>query len=107
MNRIAPRSPLSLLLTALFLLCALVAPAAAQLAQPLAPLDSVVAVVEDDVILRSELDRAVANILTQYADRSDQLPPRTALERQVLERLVLVKLQVQRAREMGVPDVEV
>jgi peptidyl-prolyl cis-trans isomerase SurA len=109
MNRIAPRSPLSLLLTALFFLCALVAPAAAQLAQPLAPLDSVVAVVEDDVILRSELDRAVANILTQYADRSDQLPPRTALERQVLERLVLVKLQVQRAREMGVrvPDAEV
>jgi peptidyl-prolyl cis-trans isomerase SurA len=84
-------------------------PARAQLAVPMTPVDSVVAVVEEEVILRSELDRAVANILTQYADRRDQLPPRAALERQVLERLVLVKLQVERAREMGVrvPDSEV
>ncbi|MCG6118195.1 MAG: peptidylprolyl isomerase [Aquimonas sp.] len=77
-------------------------PAGAQLAQPLQPVDSVVAVVDEDVILRSELDRAVANILAQFADRRDQLPPQSALERQVLERLVLVRLQVQRAREGGV-----
>jgi peptidyl-prolyl cis-trans isomerase SurA len=105
MNRIAFRS----LLTAVLAFCALCSPAIAQLATPLTPIDGVVAVVEEDVILRSELDRAVANILSQYADRRDQLPPQAALERQVLERLVLVKLQVQRAREMGVrvPDAEV
>ena len=50
-----------------------------------------VAVVDEDVILRSELDRAVANIRRQYAGRPDQLPPRDVLERQVLERLVLIQ----------------
>ncbi len=105
MNRIATRCTALLVLLA----GAIGAPVNAQLAVPMTPLESVVAVVEEDVILRSELDRAVANILAQYADRREQLPPQSALERQVLERLVLLRLQVQRAREMGVrvPDAEV
>ena len=75
------------------------APAAAQQMQPL---DRIVAVVDEDVILRSELDRALANIERQYEGRSDQLPPRDILERQVLERLVLQRLQVARAAQMGI-----
>jgi peptidyl-prolyl cis-trans isomerase SurA len=57
------------------------------------PLDRIVAVVDEDVILQSELDRALNNVLSQYANRQDQLPPRDILQRQVLERLILVKLQ--------------
>jgi peptidyl-prolyl cis-trans isomerase SurA len=75
------------------------APAAAQQLQPL---DRIVAVVDEDVILRSELDRAMANVDRQYAGRSDQLPPRDILERQVLERLILQRLQVARAADMGI-----
>ena len=71
-------------------------------AQQLQPVDRIAAVVNEDVILRSELDRAVRNILAQYASRQEQLPPRDVLERQVLERLVLVRLQVARAAETGV-----
>lgn len=71
-------------------------------AQSLQPIDRIAAVVNEDVILRSELDRAVANISAQYAGREDQLPPRDVLEKQVLERLVLLKLQVGRAQETGV-----
>lgn len=66
------------------------------------PLDRIAAVVNEDVILQSELDRAVANILAQYATRQDQLPPRDVLQRQVLERLILVRLQAARAAETGV-----
>lgn len=65
-------------------------------------IDSIVAVVEEDVILRSELDRALNSILAQYADRRDQLPPQDILQRQVLERLVLLRLQLQRAESAGV-----
>ena len=65
-------------------------------------IDGIAAVVDEDVILKTELDRAVANILGQYAGREAQLPPRDVLERQVLERLVLVKLQVARAAGTGV-----
>lgn len=66
------------------------------------PIDRIAAVVNEDVILQSELDRATRNILAQYANRQDQLPPREILERQVLERLVLVRLQVARAAESGI-----
>lgn len=73
------------------------------------PVDSIVAVVDEDVILRSELDRAVANIRSQFADRADQLPPPAVLERQVLERLIMMRLQLQRAEAGGVriSDLEV
>ena len=109
----------SLLLPAAFRLSALMAlviplffsPAShAQLLTPAQQVDSIVAVVEDDVILRSELDRAVSNILAQYADRRNELPPENVLLRQVLERLILIRLQVQRAGESGVrvtdPEIE-
>lgn len=95
-----------------FLACALVAallvPAAqAQSPQPAAqagvqPLDGVAAVVDESVILDSELQRALANIRAQYAGREDQLPPADVLARQVLERLALIKLQVARAEQTGV-----
>lgn len=79
-----------------------VLPASPAHAQEVQPLDRIVAVVDEDVILRSELDRAMANILGQYAGRMDQLPPRDVLERQVLERLVLMRLQVARAEGAGI-----
>ncbi|HVI60337.1 MAG TPA: peptidylprolyl isomerase [Luteimonas sp.] len=71
-------------------------------AQQVQPLDGIAAVVDEDVILRSELDRALNNILAQYAGRQDQLPPRDVLQRQVLERLILLRLQTARATETGV-----
>jgi len=71
-------------------------------AQQLQPIDRIAAVVDEDVILRSELDRAMINVQAQYAGREDQLPPRDVLEKQVLDRLVLVRLQVARARSTGV-----
>ncbi|MDQ2702927.1 MAG: peptidylprolyl isomerase [Pseudomonadota bacterium] len=74
--------------------------AAAQ--QQLRPLDTIVAVVDEDVILRSELDIAMANLESQFSDRRDQLPPRDIFERQVLERLILTRLQVARAASMGI-----
>lgn len=67
-----------------------------------APVESIVAIVEEDVILRSELDRAVANIRNQYAGSQQQLPPAEVLEKQVLDRLVLLRLQLGRAISAGV-----
>src|SRR5579884_752559 len=61
------------------------------------PLDRIVAVAEDEVILQSELDRAVANVLAQYRNRPQQLPPR-----EVLESLILRRRQVQRAQSTGI-----
>ena len=66
------------------------------------PVDRIAAVVNEDVILRSELDRAIANIRGQYAGKENQLPPADVLERQVLERLVLMRLQIARATDSGI-----
>lgn len=65
------------------------------------PLDRIAAVVDEDIILQSELDRAVVNIRAQYAGREGQLPPANVLQRQVLERLILIKLQTARAEGTG------
>ncbi|MBP8080597.1 MAG: peptidylprolyl isomerase [Arenimonas sp.] len=72
-------------------------------ALPSNTIESIVAVVNEDVILRSELDMAVANISKQIASsQGGQLPPQNILEAQVLERLILVRLQVDRATESGI-----
>jgi peptidyl-prolyl cis-trans isomerase SurA len=52
-------------------------------ALPIDSLDRIAAIAEDDVILQSELDRAVSNVLSQYRQNPQQLPPRQELERQV------------------------
>ena len=94
------------LLACLFVSAALLAaPLHAQQAAPspsLQPLDRIAAVVNEDVILQSELDRAVHNITAQYARNPEKLPPHDVLERQVLERLILVRLEVARAAENGI-----
>lgn len=66
------------------------------------PVDSIVALVEDGVILQSELDEAIDTIEQQVSARGESLPPRSVMEEQVLERLIMQRLQVQRAEETGI-----
>jgi peptidyl-prolyl cis-trans isomerase SurA len=66
------------------------------------PLDRIVAVVDEDVVLQSELDSQVNSVTTQYASNPAQLPPRDVLERQLLSRLIMQKLQIARAGSSGV-----
>ncbi len=65
-------------------------------------LDGIAAVVEDDIILQSELEEAVDTVKEEFADEPQKLPPPNTLQHQVLDRLILQKLQVQRARDMGI-----
>lgn len=65
-------------------------------------LDSIVAVVDDDLISRSELDAAMATIERQLQKKGTTLPPRNVIENQVLERLILTKLQVRAAERNGI-----
>lgn len=71
-------------------------------AQANRPLDQIVAVVDEDVILHSELDQAVHSVQQQYASHPEQLPPLDVLQRQVLDRLILMKLQVQHAEDQNI-----
>lgn len=51
------------------------------LAQQGQSLDRIAAIVDEDVVLQSELDRAIINIKAQYAGREGQLPPDDVLSR--------------------------
>lgn len=72
-------------------------------------LDKIIAVVDEDVILQSELDRAYESIMTQYRSRGGELPPEDVVRKQVLERLITMQLQIARASQTGivVADTEV
>jgi len=67
-----------------------------------ATIDSVVAVVNDDVITRHELDEKMITVMAQLKKRSIPLPEQGVLEKQVLERMITEMLQVQYAKESGV-----
>ena len=86
----------------LSLILVLFIPLAQAQLMPSQPLDGIVAIVDEDVILRSQLDRQVATITSQYSKNPEQLPPRAELERQVLDRLIMSELQVARANTTGI-----
>jgi peptidyl-prolyl cis-trans isomerase SurA len=66
------------------------------------PLDSIVAVVNEEIVLASELDREVDGIRAQIAQRGGQMPSERLLRRQVLERLIVKELQLQQAGRIGI-----
>ncbi len=65
-------------------------------------LDSIVALVDEDVIMRSELDLAMAGILERIRASGESMPPLALIENQVLERLIVRELQVQKALQTGI-----
>jgi len=71
-------------------------------AQGVFPVDRIVAVVNKEVITATELGEAVAAAQRQLRRQGTPLPERGLLERQMLERLILDKAQVQLARDKGI-----
>jgi len=65
-------------------------------------LDRIVAIVEDDVILERELNTEVAAITVKLKSNKVMLPPDYVLRKQVLERMVIDKLQRQMATRSGI-----
>ncbi|MEX2125641.1 MAG: peptidylprolyl isomerase [Woeseia sp.] len=65
-------------------------------------LDGIAAVVNEGVVLKSELDRQSEIIAERAVQQGLQLPPANVLREQVLERLVLEQIQLQRAERVGI-----
>jgi peptidyl-prolyl cis-trans isomerase SurA len=65
-------------------------------------LDRVAAVVNDGIVLQSTLDRQVQVVSERLQQASQQMPPRDILRQQVLERLVIQELELQRAARLGI-----
>jgi peptidyl-prolyl cis-trans isomerase SurA len=67
-----------------------------------AVVDAIVAVVNDDVITRHELDDRLATVEAQLRRQGTPLPENNVLEKQILERMITDKLQMQFAKESGI-----
>jgi peptidyl-prolyl cis-trans isomerase SurA len=91
--------PLPTLAAALAATLTLSAPALQAAAEVI---DRILVVVNSGVVLQSELELAMNQARSQISARGLQVPPDSVLRSQVLDRLILVKLQTQRAAEAGI-----
>jgi len=67
-----------------------------------AVVDGIVAVVNDDVITRNELEDRLRTVEAQLRRQGTPLPEGNVLEKQILERMITDKLQMQFAKESGI-----
>jgi peptidyl-prolyl cis-trans isomerase SurA len=65
-------------------------------------LDRVAATVNEGVVLQSELEEQMFIVAERLREQKLELPPQNVLRRQVLDRLVLQELQMQRANRAGI-----
>ncbi|PWK53817.1 peptidylprolyl isomerase SurA [Pleionea mediterranea] len=65
-------------------------------------LDQTIAIVEQDVILESELKRRMKAIARQLKEKNQPMPPMEILQEQVLDRMIVDSLQLQMANRAGV-----
>ncbi|MCP1622096.1 peptidyl-prolyl cis-trans isomerase SurA [Pseudomonas nitroreducens] len=66
------------------------------------PLDRVVAIVDNDVVMQSQLDQRLREVRTTIQKRGAPLPPEHVLTQQVLERLIIENIQLQIGDRSGV-----
>ncbi len=76
--------------------------------RPIVTLDRIIAVVNDEVITRNDLTERVNRAVSQLARQGTPPPARPVLERQLLERMIADRAQIQLAKDNGlrVDDVE-
>jgi len=89
-------SRFALLIAPLMLLALLATPARAEV------LDRIVAVVNDGVVLQSDIDREIQYALIQMRARDIEPPNQAVLRTQVLEKVILTRVQTQRAQQAGI-----
>jgi peptidyl-prolyl cis-trans isomerase SurA len=65
-------------------------------------LDYIVAVVNDEIIVHSELQAQMRQVSERLSKQNVQLPAREELEKQVLDHMVLQRLQLQLAKNTGI-----
>lgn len=66
------------------------------------PLDRIIAVVNEDVIMQSELEAKMRTVRGQIQQQGARVPPASIFERQVLDNLVQNRIQLQLAERAGI-----
>jgi len=64
-------------------------------------LDRIAAIVNDGLVLKSELDEQMVAVTHRLQEQKVELPAESVLRQQVLDRLILQEIQLQRAKRIG------
>jgi peptidyl-prolyl cis-trans isomerase SurA len=64
-------------------------------------LDRIAAIVNDGLVLRSELDAQMESVTKRLTEQKVELPSQSVLRQQVLDRLILQEIQAQQAKRVG------
>jgi peptidyl-prolyl cis-trans isomerase SurA len=64
-------------------------------------LDRIAAIVNDGLVLKSELDSQMDSVTKRLVEQKIELPSQSVLKQQVLDRLIVQEIQVQRAKHVG------
>lgn len=91
----------NLLKSTLLLLSVALFPLHGQAQAPVQEADRIVAVVGNDAITSYELKSRLQSALAQLQRQGTPLPPQNILEQQMLERMIMDRVQIQSAKEMG------
>ena len=65
-------------------------------------IDKIAAVVNEGVVLKSQVDQQYEAVVARLKGQEGQMPPAQVIRQQVLERLVLQEIQAQRAERLGI-----
>jgi peptidyl-prolyl cis-trans isomerase SurA len=64
-------------------------------------LDRIAAIVNDGLVLKSELDAQMDSVTKRLTEQKVELPTQSVLRQQVLDRLILQEIQAQQAKRVG------
>src|SRR5438046_1750382 len=65
-------------------------------------IDKIIAVVNDDVVTKSELNRSLVVMKSQIAQSNVNVPSDSVLQKQALDQLINKKIQMQIAKQVGI-----
>ena len=71
-------------------------------AKELQVLDRVIAIVDDDIVMKSELDSRIRSINNRLVAQGTMLPPEDVMQKRVLNQLILESIQLQKAERAGI-----
>lgn len=94
-------NPFSGTLGLVVILIAFAPPLAAQSARRVESIDRIIVVVNDEVITRHDLSERTRSVVAQLKRQGAPLPPMPVLEKQILERMIGDRVQLQFAKDIG------
>ena len=65
-------------------------------------IDRIAIIVDDGIIMESELNEALENTITNFEESGERLPPREIIFSRVIERLIMDEILLQKAEKFGV-----